>query len=209
MAFDGLEHNGEVPARRAISALAMIVAVCLTALAIGEECSKPIPPKHEPKKIEYDGTVPFGTLSLPPVKQCVSFYADLSADKFFNGLERIRRSNQVEFRKNHQPVLVYPDLVVMELWAFGNCGSGPDKITAPLPPELHNLRFRATWMGSVQRDLGYVGSELLTEPWTESGPVRQFYRLQIPAKDVPLTDELEVHIFSKNGTELGCMRGHS
>ncbi len=197
-----------MPDRRVISALAMIVAVCATALAMAEECSKPIQPKHEPKKIRYEGTVPFGSLSLPRDKPCAVLNADLSAGKFFNGLERIRKSHQIEFRKDHQTILVYPDLIVMEVATFGGCGSGPDSLAAPLPPELQNLRFKAKWIGSVQRDAGYVHSELLTEPWTELGHPRQFYRLEIPAKDVPLIDDLEVRIFSQDGTELGCICGH-
>jgi len=176
---------------------------------MAEECSKPIQPKHEPEKIRYDGTVPFANLSLPRDKPCAVFNADLSAGKFFNGLERIRKSHQVEFRKNHQTVLVYPDSVVMEIATFGGCGSRPDSLTTPLPPELQNLRFKAKWIGSLQRDAGFVRSELLREPWTELGHSRQFYRLEIPAKGVPLSDDLEVHIFSKQGAEIGCMRGHS
>lgn len=176
---------------------------------MAQECTEPTQPKHEPKKTKYEGTVRFGSLSLSRDKPCSVFSADLSAGKFFNGLERIRKSGQVEFRKDHQTVVMYPDLIVMEIAAFGGCGSGPDSLTAPLPPELRNLRFKAKWIGSVQRDVGYVHSELLTEPLWELGHPKQFYRLEIPAKGVPLTDDLEVRIFSKQGTEIGCMRGHS
>ena len=191
-----------------VSALVVILAVSSAALAIAEECSKLIQPKHEPTKVRYDGTVPFGTLSLPRDKPCAVFSADLSAGKFFNGLERIRKPHQIQFRKGRQTVLVYPDSIVMEIATFGGCGSGPHSLMGPLPPELQNLRFKAKWIGSVQRDSGYVHSELLTEPWTELGHPRQFYRLQIPAKGVSLTDDLEVRVFSKEGTEIGCMRGH-
>ena len=41
----------------------------------------------------------------------------------------------------------------------------------------------------------------------EMEPSRAFYRIQISAKDVPLSDELELTIFTKNGEQLARIRG--
>ena len=64
------------------------------------------------------------------------------------------------------------------------------------------------WLGAEPRDIGEVPSESLREPWREKNVPSDFYRMQIPAKDIPLTDELEVLIFSKDGEQLACLKGH-
>lgn len=50
--------------------------------------------------------------------------------------------------------------------------------------------------------------ELVAEPWQEIRPPYRFYRLQIPAQGVPLTDDLEVYIFMQDGIQIGCINGH-
>ena len=64
------------------------------------------------------------------------------------------------------------------------------------------------WMGKRERDLGEVQAEFLSEPWRELSPPQRFYRMHIPAEDIPLTDDLEVLIFSKSGEQLACVKGH-
>jgi hypothetical protein len=49
---------------------------------------------------------------------------------------------------------------------------------------------------------------MITEPWPEFGPWRIFYRVQIPANNIPLTDVLEIHMLSKGSKEVACVGAH-
>ncbi len=51
-----------------------------------------------------------------------------------------------------------------------------------------------------------VPSEFLLEPWREHRDPEAFYRMRIPAQDIPLTDVLEVLILSKSGEQLACIK---
>jgi hypothetical protein len=64
------------------------------------------------------------------------------------------------------------------------------------------------WLGAEQKDLGEVESDFRYEPWRESLTPMVFYRMRIPAQDIPLTNDLEVVIFSKTGEQLACIKGH-
>ena len=64
------------------------------------------------------------------------------------------------------------------------------------------------WLGDRERDLGEVPSDFRYEPCREMSPPVAFYRMQIPAQDVPLTADLEVLIFAKTGEQLACVKGH-
>ncbi len=138
----------------------------------------------------------------------VSFGAGLSGE-FFHGLERTKTVGGVEFRKNGMLISRYSDSITLEVtpqitpryWQWGSLNS--------LHPEwLQTLRFRIKWVGSETRDLGEVPSELNQEPLPELAPPHQWYQLEIPAQDVPISDSLEVHILSPVGSQLGCFSGH-
>jgi len=135
------------------------------------------------------------------------FSASVMDQPFFNGLEQVRTARGTEFRKNGHVVQSYPESFVITMRPVTICQ--PDCIkNAVIPPELWDLHFKARWLGSGWKNLRVIESKMITEPWPELGPWRIFYRLQIPAKDVPLTDFLELHMLSKGGKEIGCMRPH-
>src|SRR5208282_6027923 len=79
---------------------------------------------------------------------------------------------------------------------------------APPPAELFSLRFQVRWTGSSTRELGELPSELLSEPWPEQREPEHFYRIEIPAKGVPLEDSLEIRILTRTGEQIGCIRGN-
>jgi len=144
---------------------------------------------------------------------CVLFDAGLWGG-FFKGLERSETPNGTQFRKSGQVVSEFPSDGVLEVTVkVHDCPqetfSALSMITSPstLPPELLGLRFRVKWTGSATRDLGEVESELLSEPWPELRPAEKFFRMQIPSKDVRLTDTLEVRILTKTGNQVGCIKG--
>jgi hypothetical protein len=160
----------------------------------------------------YEVGVALGVFLYRQSDGLILFDAGLTGD-FFKGLERHDTPNGTEFRMSGHVVSAFPDDVILEITprpvptppAFSWIIGIP---TRRLPPEFLDLRFQVKWTGSSIRDLGELPSELLTEPWTEWRLPERLYRLQIPAKGVPLTDSLEVRIFTHSGNQIGCVSGH-
>ena len=181
------------------------------------KCNSFMPPSTQEKNVKYDVGARLGTTSFRQLDRYVLFSADLSG-QLFDGLERIRQADGFEFLKNRQVVSKYSDFVILEIepqvfhlspWVervlLGTISQLPNTV---LPDEFLNLRFKLKWIGSAVRELGEVEAELLTEPWTELRPPSKFYRLQVAAKDVPLTDNLEIRILTAGGKQIGCISGH-
>jgi len=166
--------------------------------------------REKVKKQEYSEGVWLGDTELQRLSRCVWYSADLSG-KFFKDLKRSGPAAHIEFSKSGEPVSVFTDDVVLEIEPIANIcsmvGIWSQKKTESTE-EVHDLRFMVRWMGKEAKDLGELESAFHYEPWQEAGPSRVFYRIQIPAKDVPLSDELELTIFTKSGEQLGCIKGH-
>jgi len=190
---------------------AFLISVCwaMPLLALGqsftcpalrlerEQTGHPVSPMEPLEDIRRGG----GIVNFP------RFTANVMDQPFFKGLEQVRTADGIEFRKNGHAVQSYPDSFVMTMRPIAGCQ--PDCIkSAVIPPELWDLHFKARWFGSVRKNLGAVQSKMITEPWPELGPWKIFYRLHIPAKNVPLTDVLELHMLSKGGKEVACIGAH-
>jgi len=160
---------------------------------------------------KYDEGALVGHTVFQRLDQCVLFIADLSSP-YFKGLERINKLGQVEFHKNGNPTSDYPDSVVLEIQPHVHQCSpwldGYEYEAEVVPPEFLNLRFQLKWLGSKTQELGEIEAELRTEPWPELRPPERFYRLQVPTKNLRLTDTLEIHILSPSGKQLACITGH-
>lgn len=64
------------------------------------------------------------------------------------------------------------------------------------------------WLGTKEKDFGELPSEFFYEPWREFSYPAPYYRMHVPADDIPITDDLEVVIFASSGEELACLKGH-
>ena len=189
-------------------------ALAAAGLAVKKNCETTLPiatlgsQKEAARK--YDQGANLGFARFVEITRCVVYEAVLSGD-FFKNLERTRVSGQAEFQKNGVPVTVYSGDFVLEVGLYPSaCAAeiGDWTTTGPPPPEAaKDLRFMVRWMGAEQKDIGEVPSEFRLEPWREQRRPEAFYRMQIPAQDVPLTDDLEVLIFSKSGEQLACVKG--
>jgi hypothetical protein len=139
-------------------------------------------------------------------------YDAVLSGKFFKDLEWTGESGHGGFRKNGQAVSKYTGDVVLEVAPhpqfFSDELGGWERIGPEPPDAALKLRFMVRWLGAEQRDLGEVESGFLYEPWRELLTPTAFYRLRIPAQDIPLTDDLEVLIFAKGGEQLACIKGH-
>jgi len=147
----------------------------------------------------------------------VLFQAGLGGE-FFDDLTRTDAPGALEFRRKGKHVPAYSGSLILEVaprvtramsdtrwdpWPWQ-----PLVGNERLPEWLLALRFRIKWVDSESRELGEVPSELRQEPWPELSTPEKWYRLEIPAQDVPLTDNLEIHILSAAGNQLGCISGH-
>ena len=170
-------------------------------------CNAVPPFLSEPASPKYEEGVLLGVTGFQQLRRFVLFDAGMIGP-FFHGLVRVDKPGGPEFRRDGELIQSYSDSLVLEIeprisGEFELMGKGPG-----VPPELLNLRFHLKWAGAETRDLGEVGSELLTEPWAEMRAPRRWYRLEVPAQNVPLTDNLEVRILSSAGKQIGCISGH-
>jgi len=180
-----------------------------SALAEAKNASKPrcaeAPPVRQERPLKYDSGAIIGDATYWQVTHCAMFTADLSGD-FFKHLERRHTPRGDEFHKDSHLALTYPDFVTLEVEpSVGSCGR---ILYTTLPLDFRELRFHIRWAGATIKDLGEVPANLLREAWKEFGAAREFYRLNLPSKDVPLSDVLQIEILSKSGEPLACISGH-
>jgi len=151
-----------------------------------------------------------GMVSIRRITKCVTYDLALSGD-FFKQLRQIRDSQGMHFVRGDQVTTAFDGDLVLEVGPrpYECVGEAGQWLSSGEPPESSlDLRFKVRWLGSAERDLDEVRSESRYEPWREwSNPV-MFYRMRIPAHNIPLTDELEVMVFTKNGEQLACVKGH-
>ena len=180
-------------------------------------------------KQTYEDAARIGAGVYHEAMRSVVFSADVSGP-FLKGLKSVRHDRNTEFKRNGVAVLNYPDSVTLEIEPHSlRCKTTWDSNWDPLPlktwaasiplwpmppkappldPDLRELRFQIRWAGSVEKDLGEVPSELITEMWPEFGRPTTFYRLNISGQQIPLTDSLEIQILSKDGQPLAQIAGH-
>ena len=119
---------------------------------------------------------------LSAITRCVTYDASISGD-FFKHLVRIKDSQGAHFERSGRPVSAYSGDLVLEVSPDPYSCPGEAALWKPTgapPPEAAlELRFP-----------------------------RPFYRMKIPAPDIPITDDLEIVIFAKTGEELACIKGH-
>jgi len=157
----------------------------------------------------------------------VTFFAGVGGE-FFDDVKREEYPAGVEFYKDSKLIRNYAGSLTLEVtphttppptrhsWPAVGMLSGSWS-GEHLPSWLETLRFRVRWVGSATRDLGEFPADasirrptdwMKREPWPELRAPDKWYAMQIPAQDVPLTDSLEVRIFTADGVQLGCICGH-
>jgi hypothetical protein len=175
-------------------------------------CDHPLPRwmrenEKKPTTMDENG-VELGSASFDQITFCTSYIVVLSGE-FFRGLARKQGTT---FEKDGETLTRYAGDLTLEVSPHSRaCGGeignwvrgGPRQIDP-----MQRLRFMLRWIGPLQKDLGEVQSEMLQQPWRENYPAEVFYRMRVPAEDVPLADSLEVVIFSEDGQQLACVRGH-
>jgi len=146
-------------------------------------------------------------LSPPPKRQCLyePFHVRQEPDAFFKDLKLVKSKGKSEYRKGHDIVANYPDLITVrvELWQglteFNSCGALPR-----LDPA--NLRFLVEWQKDsklMPAEGKFLVSKTLPPRWCEDRCSEYWaYELRIDSQDVPLQSDLVVTIETLDGARL-------
>lgn len=174
----------------------------------------PEPPYPAKRARDISHGVPLGEAGFEYLGWDESFSAFLSGE-FFNELRLIPTRGGIEYRRNRVLVSKFSgplNLTVVPFWAPNPQWMHLDARTlmggSRFTDSLKGLRFHITWVGSDTHDLGEVPADLKTRPGPHGLPSDNWYEMQIPAQDVPISDTLEIHILSAAGDHLGCVCGH-
>jgi len=166
--------------------------------------------EKKPTTMDENG-VELGFATFHQITSCTSYGVVLSGE-FFRGLKRKQSPTRTTFEKSGKVVTRYTANLTLEVSPHSRACAGEIGNWVPGGPRqidpIGRLRFMVRWLGPLQKDLGEVRSELLQEPWRENYPAEVFYRMSVPADGIPLEDNLEVVIFSEEGQQLACVRGH-
>jgi len=175
-------------------------------------CNAVVPPVLLRRPRKYDEGAPLGFTGFLQLGRHVGFYAGFSG-LFFHRLNRKDKHGVPHFHRKGKIVETYPDSVELEIWP-GASEDMPWELGGAVVPRAYiqpigmpDLRFHLKWSGTETRDVGEVKAERLTSYWLERMP-REWYLLRVPAKNVPLADDLEIRILSSSGQQLGCIKGH-
>lgn len=145
-------------------------------------------------------------LSPPPKQQCFqAFRIWHEPDAFFKDLKRVKSKGKSEYRKGHDIVANYPDVITVRV-AFAQDLTGINSC-APLPTfDPANLRFLVEWQNDthlVPAEGKFLVSEKLPQTWCEGKcGERWAYELRIDSQDVSLQSDLVVTIETLDGARL-------
>jgi hypothetical protein len=162
----------------------------------------------------FPGGVAFGGTDFRQLGWTEDFEVSLTGE-FFTNLRILPTPGGVEFRRNNElatkiagslTLTVRPVIRKEPHWM----GSSASMVTGGwrFTDALKDMRFHVLWAGSKPRDLGEIPATLETSSYRKGFPLEGAYTMDVPAEDIPITDNLEVHILSPAGVQLGCMSGH-
>lgn len=163
------------------------------------------------KSRKLDKGIALGFTFFRAITKCVIYDAAISGD-FFKNLKSTKEQGAERFQKSGQPVDKYSGDILLEVAphqipCFGEAGEWVHTGN-PMPNAVQDLRFMVRWLGTKEKDFGELPSEFFYEPWREFSYPAPYYRMHVPADDIPITDDLEVVIFASSGEELACLKGH-
>jgi hypothetical protein len=158
--------------------------------------------------IALDGT------GLDELGAAYSFGVSLHGD-FFADLDLIPKTGPIELRRKGDLVSNFSGPLFLTVntaisWRpHSMIGMTPNSMGGwRFTDALRGLRVHLLWIGPVTRDMGEVPADLETYPVAKGQVLEGRYNMEVPVSDVPITDSLEIHILSPDGTQLGCINGH-
>jgi hypothetical protein len=157
-------------------------------------------------RTRYRRVVPLGFGLVKFEDTCISFHASMSADDFFDGLERTETPRGPQFRKNSRILSNFPDDTSVEIWAYvERCSRQElrDLVPASATEFMRSLRFEAKWKRGVEfRSVEKLSIETSPPSWNETGVSPWIFTLMMASKNVPLSDSLVVAVISEDGKKV-------
>jgi hypothetical protein len=171
-----------------------------------------------------------GELHYPAnVVNCVLFWASFSADGFFDGLTLTDTPTGPLFRKQGQPLRVFPDILLVEVTAALSLRPCDDPLKVikdgsklriempgmtseqlgPTPIDLgDSLRFEVALVEDLlTKPAEGVSTRVSKVPFTEGGPQEWDYKILVRTNGAPLTDHVKLSVLSHDGQFLTRMMG--
>jgi hypothetical protein len=152
---------------------------------------------RETKRTEFGTGVEAGFSLAQYHDTCVMFRVFFLSGEFFAGLHRNKPPDESTFKKGSQIFRTFPDRLFVNVEATAYSCSGQ-----PLPMDigrglLSDPVFETAWKtGDELRPAKVVPDQIRHK----NHSLRWDYFLQIPAKDVPLTEELIVDVLMREHT---------
>jgi hypothetical protein len=191
--------SGSRARSRLIAALAVVFAVLCPWRTTRAQANEPPGPIWE-----YKEKVPLSIGEVRRGEICVTFEPYLSADDFFEGLQRLDLPSGPVYRKNASPVTHFPTYLTIEMYV--NVHECDTNLYTPAasPDFVASMKIRAQW----KRNLDMRPADFTIErvPLNlEEGDNRLLFVLRIKNQDVPLTDHLIVSVTTDHGKLLSRM----
>jgi hypothetical protein len=160
------------------------------------------------KKTEFGTGVEVGFGIAKYHHTCVIFRIFFISNEFFNGLKEIKTGGGASFQKHGTQYDKFPDHLIVDVEASVDlCASNygtPFDYGAGL---IEGASFEVNWQGlreTQTRSASLMSTKMLHRP----GRRKWDYFLEIEAKDVPLTDTLDVDVSLRKGmSQASLMAG--
>src|SRR5258706_4148614 len=160
------------------------------------------------KKTEFGVGLRTGSGFLNFQGTCVTLQVYHISDKFFSGLRVLKTPDGTEFKKDGTLFRTFPEHLIVDVHvAIFKCPVRPDQMELPSYGEgfMSETSFQLGWKGAFG-DLRPV-SQLSTHEQHQRPSLQWDYFLELPAKDVPLTDSLLIDISFHRGAAHAHLSG--
>ena len=151
------------------------------------------------KRTEFGTGIEVGFALAEYHDTCIMFRAFFVSGEFFGGLHRNKPPNDSTFKKAARAFRTFPERLLVDVEATAYSCSGSSG--RPLPPDfgeglLSDPTFEIAWkVGGRARPTTVLPNQIRHKDHS----LRWDYFLEIPARDIPLTEELIVDVSMRGG----------
>jgi hypothetical protein len=188
------------------AALLLIGGGMLTALAVASTSEAG---KNTEKRTIYGTGVETGFQLVRYHDTCMLFRAFFISGDFFSGLSQVDTPAGKQFEKKKQIYRTFPESIIVDVEAIAfPCDISPQHLpTADIAVGLlGTLSFGADW--KTNNPDAQLSAVVPIKVEHLNRGIRWNYFLEIPAKDIPLTDELAISVTARDHIQLAAFSAH-
>jgi hypothetical protein len=160
--------------------------------------------KKTERRTPYGTGVQTGSQMATYHDNCIFFWVFFVSDDFFAGLKQADTPAGKQFTKRKQIYRAFPDTVIVDVEAAAlPCDASAQRLPSPDMASglLGTLSIGASWRTDIPNPQPSALVPLKVERLNHG--IRWDYFLEIPAKDIPLTTEMVIHVTAREHIELG------